>query len=280
MPSSPRIWPNLSCLLAGIVFGFPLIHAPLNHPVSRMASANPAYRELSQNAFMVMSNRLELNRGRLVRYTDAAGQLQITRVHGLPGDQIGFTGQTLAVNAQPVADYPRLRMAQGSLIVPQDAVFCFPDIAADAGGKERNLQQYLIPAHTLNGSVLYVLNNDSTVAANPEFFGYGYGLLLAYLIVFLALARNKDRLHRAVYYPVRWVVGLNLLVWSFLAVYGIYAGLSGIVPSIYFIFLSALAYLGLSAAAASASALAVALFALLAVFADKPITLGRTGPNS
>ncbi|WP_157198149.1 hypothetical protein [Methylomonas sp. DH-1] len=51
-------------------------------------------------------------------------------------------------------------------------------------------------------------------------------------------------------------------------------------PSIYFIFLSALAYLGLSAAAASASALAVALFALLAVFADKPITLGRTGPNS
>lgn len=197
----------------------------------------------------------------------------------MPGDQIGFAGQTLAVNAQPVADYPQLRMAQGSLIVPQDAVFCFPDFVADAGGNERNLQQYLIPASVLNGSVLYVLNNDSTAAANPELFGYGYGLLLAYLIVFLALARNKDRLHPAVYYPVRWVVGLNLLVWVLLAGYGIHGGLSGIVPSIYFIFLSALAYLGLSAAAASSSALAVGLFALLAIFADKPI-LGQAGPNS
>ncbi|TPQ26078.1 hypothetical protein [Methylomonas koyamae] len=279
MLTSLRIWPNLLCLLAGIVFGFPLIHAPLNHPVSRMASANPAYRELSQNAFMVMSNRIELSRGRLVRYTDAAGQLQITRIQGMPGDQVGFAGQTLTVNAQPVAVYPQLRMAQGSLIVPQDAVFCFPDIAADIGGNERNLQQYLIPANVLDGSVLYVLNNNSTAAANPEFFGYGYGLLLAYLIVFLALARNKDRLHPAVYYPVRWVVGLNLLVWVLLAGYGIYVGLSGIVPSIYFIFLSALAYLGLSAVAASTSALAVGLLALLVIFADKPI-LGQAGPNS
>ncbi len=279
MLTSLRVWPNLLCLVAGIVFGFPLIHAPLNHPVSRMASANPAYRELSQNAFMVMSNRIELSRGRLVRYTDSAGQLQITRIQGMTGDQVGFAGQILAVNAKPVADYPRLRMAQGSLIVPQDAVFCFPDIAADAGGNQRNLQQYLSPANALNGSVLYVLNNDSTAAANPEFFGYGYGLLLAYLILFLAWARNRDRLYPAVYYPVRWVVGLNLLVWTFLAVYGIYVGRSGIVPSIYFICLSALAYLGLSAVAASTSALAVALFALLAVFADKPI-LGQAGPNS
>lgn len=270
------LWPNVLAVLTAIVFGFPAIHAALHHPVSRMGSANPVYRELTQNAFMVMSSRVEPISGRLVRFGDSSGKLQISRVVGMPGDQIRFRDRTLSVNGKVIAGYPEAASKDESLNVPPESVFCFPDfIPAGAENPQIVLQQHVLPVSALTGSVLYVFDNATSGKENPELFVYGAVLLGLYAAVFFGLGARKVDFSKPVYRLARLSVGLNLAIWLLLSVYGLATGLTAIVPAIYYIFVSSLNFLGLSIAASATLLLAMALFVVVAVFSDRPITLRR-----
>ncbi len=277
MNKSLQLWPNLLSVLAAIVFGFPLLHAALHHPVSRMASADPLYRGLSQNAFMVMSARIEPAQGRLVRYSDSNGRLHISRVVAMPGDEVGFSAQTLSVNGKAYASYPRLILAEQSLSVPQHSVFCFPDFfPADADHQQSGgLASHLIAADALNGSILYTFDSATSAREQPLLFTYGALLLFLYGLVFLLLGERKSSLLKPVYLLARLAVGLNLAIWILLAVYGMATGLTAIVPAIYYIFVSSLSFFGLSIAASAAWLAAIVVLAGVAWFSDTAIGMKR-----
>lgn len=263
--------------IATIIFGFPAIHAALNHPVSRMASANPLYKGLTQNAFMVMSSQVEPFAGRLVRYTDKMGRLQISRIAGMPGEHISFAEHTLSVNGKAVGSYPSVTVSDDSFSVPRETVFCFPDFipASTEKGQTSFLKHHLLPVSALNGSILYVFDNATSGKEHPELFVYAVVLLLLYGTVFFGLGAVKYSLSKPLYLLARLTVGLNLAIWLLLSVYGLATGLTAIVPAIYYIFVSTLSFFGLSIAASSAAVLAIVLFAILAGFSDRAINLRR-----
>lgn len=282
MKKSLPVGCNFLCVLVAIVFGFPGIHAALHHPVSRMASANPWYRELTLNAFMVMSARVEPAVGRLVRYYDAKGQLQISRVVGMPGDKIGFAARTLSVNGQAYAGYPQATFADDSLSVPQHSVFYFPDFipAGAESSQPGGLGSYLLPIDAINGSVLYTFDNTTSAREHPALFIYGAILLLLYGVVFLVLGAYKSSLFKPLYVLARLAVGSNLAVWMLLSVYGLAIGLTAIVPAIYYIFVSSLSFFGLSIAASAATLSALVLFATVAWFSDTAISVKNNQAKS
>lgn len=264
------LWPTLCGVLAAIIFGFPIIYTVLYHPVSRMASANPLYKELSKDTFMVMSAKVDLAAGRLIRFSDAAGTLQISRIVGMPGDEVRFQAGVMSVNGKPTGEYRHLVLPDSTLSVPQQAVFYFPDFIPDANNSvyPQSLTAHLLASNSIYGTVLYVFNNATSIAEYLEFSVYGAALILLYGLVFFGLGRRKIDIIKPVYYLARISVGLNLVAWLLLAILGLSLGYQAILPVIYYVFVSWLMFFGLSIAEAGATLLAIVLFAVLAMFSD------------
>ncbi|MDT4291873.1 S26 family signal peptidase [Methylomonas sp. MO1] len=274
------LWPTLLSLLAAVVFGLPIIYTVLCHPISRMASPNPLYKELSKNAFMVMSAKVDLAAGRLISFNDAAGKLQISRIVGMPGDEIGFTAGVLSVNGKPAAEYPRNTLLNATLIVPQQAVFYFPDFIPDVAESTNpgTLANHLLAQSNINASVLYVFDQATSAAQHPELFVYGSALIVLYGLVFFGLGKRKDRIVKPVYHLARISVGLNFAIWLLLGVLGISFGYKAIMPAIYYAFVSWLTFFGLSVAAAGTTLVAIVIFAVLALFSDTEFAAKRINP--
>lgn len=274
-------WPTLFGVLVAIIFGFPLVYTVLYHPVSRMASANPLYKELSKDAFMVMSSKVDLAAGRLIRFNDAAGKLQISRIVGMPGDEIRFEAGVMSVNGKAAGEYRQLALPDSTLIVPQQAVFYFPDLIPDGYSaiNPQALAAHLLAESAINGTVLYVLNNATSISAHPELSVYGTALIVLYGLVFSGLCKRKDDIVKPVYYLARISVGLNFVVWLLLGVLGLSLGYQAMMPAIYYVFVSWLTFLGLSIAGAGVTLLACVLFAALAMFSDSEFAK-RLTPSS
>ncbi|MBD9362725.1 S26 family signal peptidase [Methylomonas fluvii] len=272
--------PTLLSLLAVVVFGCPIIYTVLYHPISRMASTNPLYKELSKNAFMVMSAKVDLAAGRLISFDDAAGKLQISRIVGMPGDEVGFTAGVLSVNGKPVAEYPRNTLPNSTLIVPQQAVFYFPDFIPDTAESANpgTLANHLLAQSNINASVLYVFDQATSAAQHPELFVYGLALIVLYGLVFFGLGKRKARIVKPVYYLARISVGLNFAIWLLLGVIGLSVGYQAVMPAIYYAFVSWLTFFGLSVASASAMLVAIVIFAVLALFSDTQFAAKRLNP--
>ncbi|MDX8130142.1 S26 family signal peptidase [Methylomonas sp. BW4-1] len=269
--------PTLLSLLAVVVFGCPIIYTVMYHPISRMASANPLYKELSKNAFMVMSAKVDLAAGRLISFDDAAGKLQISRIVGMPGDEIGFTAGVLSVNGKPAAEYPRNTLPNSTLIVPQQAVFFFPDFIPDTAESANpgTLANHLLAHSNINASVLYVFDQATSAAQHPELFVYGSVLIVLYGLVFFGLGKRKERIVKPVYYLARISVGLNFAIWLLLGVIGLSLGYNAVMPAIYYAFVSWLTFFGLSVAAAGTTLVAIVIFAVLALFSDTEFAAKR-----
>lgn len=273
--------PTLISVLAAIIFGFPIVYTVLYHPVSRMASANPLYKELSKDAFMVMSSKVDLAAGRLIRFNDAAGKLQISRIVGMPGDEIRFEAGVMSVNGKPTGEYRHLVLPDSTLIVPQHAVFYFPDFMPDANvsANPRTLADHLLADSSINGTVLYVFDNATSISARPELSVYGTALIVLYGLVFFGLGKRKDDIVKPVYYLTRIGVGLNFVIWLLLAMLGLSLGYQAMMPAIYYVFVSWLTFFGLTIGEAGGTILAIVLFAVLAIFSDTEFAARRFKPS-
>ncbi|QSA99378.1 hypothetical protein JWZ98_11740 [Methylomonas sp. EFPC1] len=269
--------PTLLSLLAVVVFGLPIIYTVMYHPISRMASANPLYKELSKNAFMVMSAKVDLAAGRLISFDDAAGKMQISRIVGMPGDEVGFAAGILSVNGKPAGKYPLSALPNSTLIVPQQAVFFFPDFIPDTAESANpgTLANHLLAQSNINASVLYVFDQATSAAQHPELFVYGSALIVLYGLVFFGLGKRKERIVKPVYYLARISVGLNFAIWLLLGVIGLSLGYNAVMPAIYYAFVSWLTFFGLSVAAAGTTLVAIVIFAVLALFSDTEFTAKR-----
>jgi len=269
--------PTLLSLLAVVVFGCPIIYTVVYHPISRMASANPLYKELSKNAFMVMSAKVDLAAGRLISFDDAAGKLQISRIVGMPGDEVGFAAGILSVNGKPAGKYPQSALPNSTLIVPQQAVFFFPDFIPDTAESANpgTLANHLLAHSNINASVLYVFDQATSAAEHPELFVYGSALIVLYGLVFFGLGKRKERIFKPVYYLARISVGLNFAIWLLLGVIGLSVGYNAVMPAIYYAFVSWLTFFGLSVAAAGTTLVAIVIFAVLALFSDTEFAAKR-----
>ncbi|WP_415878089.1 S26 family signal peptidase [Methylomonas sp. TEB] len=269
--------PTLLSLLAVVVFGCPIIYTVMYHPISRMASANPLYKELSKNAFMVMSAKVDLAAGRLISFDDAAGKLQISRIVGMPGDEVGFAAGILSVNGKPAGKYPQSALPNSMLIVPQQAVFYFPDFIPDTAESANpgTLANHLLAQSNINASVLYVFDQATSAVQHPELFVYGSALIVLYGLVFFGLGKRKERIVKPVYYLARISVGLNFAIWLLLGVIGLSLGYNAVMPAIYYAFVSWLTFFGLSVAAAGTTLVAIVIFAVLALFSDTEFAAKR-----
>lgn len=268
------IWPTLITLLVAIIFGLPVLFSGFYHPVSRMMSDVPFYKGLSKNSFMVMSASIDLASGRLIRYTDAAGFDQITRIVGMPGDQVRFEAGKLSVNGATVGEYPSISLPNSRLTVPQQHIFCFPDFRPESAKTidYPALDNFVIPDAAINATILYAFNNDKLTEEQPELLAYGLVLIMLYGAIFFACGRRKAIIYPPIYYLARIAVGLNLVIWSIIGLYGVYTGLWAVFPAIYYVFVSWLTFLGLSIAEAGISLLVIVVIGVLTVFSDIAIS--------
>lgn len=272
------IWPSLITFLITIVFGCPVLYAVLHHPASRMASEAPLYKELSKNSFMVMSSKTDLATGRLVRYTDTVGKEQITRIVGIPGDEVRFAAGMLYVNGATVGEYPNISLPNSTLIVPRNGVFCFPDYipTGSASVEYSSWDTFVVPDSAINATILYTFNNTTSAEEHPELFVYGAALMILYGLLFFSAGKRKGLIYPPLYYLARIAIGLNLVIWSIIGLYGIYTGLWAVLPAIFYTFISWLTFLGLSISDASISLLLIIVIGVLAVFSDVAITVKDT----
>lgn len=265
--------------MVAIIFGLPVLYTALYHPVSRMMSEAPLYKELSKNSFMVMSSKMDLATGRLIRYTDASGKDQISRIVGMADDEIRFEDHLLYVNDSVVETYNYSSLPNSKLIVPKDSVVCFPDYFPEGSGYSAasSLGFFVVPVNAITGTILYSFDNGTAVEKHPLIFVYGAVLMMLYFFVFLAMGKYKEFIFKPVYYPTRIAVGFNLIIWGLIGLYGMYVGLWAAVPAIYYVFISWLTFLGLSISEASFSILMIAVFGVLAVISD--VTISARGVN-
>lgn len=226
---------------------------------------------------MVMSSKVDLAAGRLIRFSDATGKLQISRIVGMSGDEIGFVAGVLSVNGKPAAEYPQNTLPNSTLIVPQQAVFYFPDFIPNAAESANpgTLANHLLAQSSISATVLYVFDQATSAAEHPELFVYGSALILLYGLVFFGLGKRKDRIFKLVYYLARISVGLNFAIWLLLGILGISFGYKAAIPAIYYAFVSWLTFFGLSIAAAGTTLVAIVIFAVLALFSDTEFATKR-----
>lgn len=263
--------PSLIAFFAAIVFGLPVLYTALYHPVSRMASEAPLYKELSKNSFMVMSVSIDLARGRLIRYTDANGKAQITRMIGLPGDEVRFEGHRLSVNGNVIDDYKNISLPDSRFIVPKEVVFGFPDYFPE-NSSVSSLDGYAIPVNAITGTILYTFDNATSGDKQPLLSVYGGVLMVLYFFVYFALGKYKEFIYKPIYYPARISIALNLAILSLIGLYGMLFDSSALIAVIYYLFISWLTFLGLSISGASISLLLIGGFGVLAMFSDMTVT--------
>lgn len=264
------IWPTLITLLVVIIFGLPVLFSGFYHPVSRMMSDVPFYKGLSKNSFMVMSASIDLASGRLIRYTDAAGFDQITRIVGMPGDQVRFEAGKLSVNGATVGEYPSISLPSSRLTVPQQHIFCFPDFRPESAGTidYPALDNFVIPDTAINATILYTFNNDISTLEQRELSAYGLVLIVLYGAMFFACGRRKAIIYSPIYVFARIVIGFNFIISLMVGLYGVCTGLWAVLPAIYYVFISWLTFLGLSIVEAGISLLVIVVIGVLTVFSD------------